>query len=99
MNVSRGFHRLFLVFTIVWYALGALCLYAAWHNDSDQYHANLERCLEAAREPQSPLSTAGCRNSYSEPNEWPMAIVIAVVPPLVYAVGRALGWVIGGFRG
>jgi hypothetical protein len=50
MNLRRGFHRLFVVFAVSWYLLGALFLYNAWSDHYSTQKANLDRCLAAVRD-------------------------------------------------
>ena len=67
----------------------------------------LNRCLEAANEKHddpNPMTEARCREyyrgsyDYKGTENWFKTIGIALLPAIVYAIGRVWAWVVSGFR-
>src|ERR1039458_75078 len=72
MNLRRGFQRLFVVFAVSWYLLGALYLYDAWSSHFSRQQFDLNRCLAAVRDSNRRQDNANSHKKYFDVNDKPI---------------------------
>ncbi len=112
MNFRRGFRRLFLVATIIWYVLGGGVVAVLWSTHFDrvaEQRKSLAQCLAAEDENGKPivvpkgyhLDILNCGKSWppvDATDEWLWSIGVAVAPWFAYGAGKVLAWIGRGFR-